>query len=34
MGALKQNIKITLDGYNGSDEDVIKVMRVRSLYPK
>ncbi|KAF0328957.1 hypothetical protein CGCF415_v013808 [Colletotrichum fructicola] len=28
MGALKQNIKITLDGYDGSDEDVIKVMRL------
>ncbi|KAF9872750.1 hypothetical protein CkaCkLH20_09613 [Colletotrichum karsti] len=28
MGALKQNIKITLDGYDGSDADVILIMRL------
>ncbi|OLN89245.1 hypothetical protein CCHL11_09608 [Colletotrichum chlorophyti] len=28
MGALHQNVKITLDGFNGSDEDVALIMRL------
>ncbi|GJC77587.1 hypothetical protein ColLi_00425 [Colletotrichum liriopes] len=31
MGALHQDIKINLDGYNASDDDIELVMRVRRL---
>ncbi|GJC91601.1 archaeal flagellin n-terminal-like domain-containing protein [Colletotrichum higginsianum] len=31
MGALHQNVKINLDGFNGSDDDAMLVMRVRRI---
>lgn len=29
MGALHQNIKINLDGFDGNDDEVMLIMRVR-----